>query len=251
MAEPPLNSFAPPVMILGCGRSGTSILGELFDYIDGYQYRSEPPFEDVVNADYSTPRAFKVPRESEAHRPDPGLSFPLSDLLDRAPDMRFIWIVRHPLDAICSLKVGISKHWGHHPRPPDWQEWLDRTLAEQCAHHWTHINSVGFELVRDVATLVHFEAMIRDPEAFARRTCEAINIDLGSHRNAIGLWANRIQNTNNADFVEAETSQAYSRPDHAVRIDRWRENLERPEIRRILPIVARTALTFGYDLAGV
>ena len=122
----PPELVPPPVMVLGCGRSGTSIFGELFDHLSIYTYRSEPPFADVVDADFSSPLAFKVPRESEGFAPDTGLSFPLARLRSAAPRMRFFWIVRHPLDAICSLKVGIGKNWGHHPRPPDWEEWLAR-----------------------------------------------------------------------------------------------------------------------------
>ena len=35
------------VAILGCGRSGTSIFGELFEAIPGYTYYSEPFLADV------------------------------------------------------------------------------------------------------------------------------------------------------------------------------------------------------------
>lgn len=49
----------PPVMVLGCGRSGTSIFGELFDYIGDYSYSSEPPFEDIMKSDFSTPRGIQ------------------------------------------------------------------------------------------------------------------------------------------------------------------------------------------------
>ena len=107
--------MSPSVMILGCGRSGTSIFGELFEQLPDYLYRSEPPFTDVIDDDFASPLAFKIPRESEGFSPDPGLSFPLAALLRKRPVMRFFWIVRHPLDTVCSLRVGIGKNWGHHP----------------------------------------------------------------------------------------------------------------------------------------
>ena len=157
-------------MILGCGRSGTSIFGELFEHIPVYTYRSEPPFEDVMAADYGRPQAFKVPRDSDRFgKPEPGLSFPLPAMRALRPDMRFFWIVRHPLDAISSLRVGIAQNWGHHPRPPDWQDWLGRPLVEQCAHHWAFLNRAGYGQVKDVATVVKFEDMIADPAGFAAR----------------------------------------------------------------------------------
>ena len=121
----------PPVMVLGCGRSGTSILGELFEHLPDYRYRSEPPFAEVMDADFSSPLAFKVPHESEGFKSDRGLSFPLAVLREKAPEMRFLWIVRHPLDAISSLRIGIAQDWTHHPRPPDWQAWLEQYAGEK------------------------------------------------------------------------------------------------------------------------
>lgn len=205
-------------MILGCGRSGTSIFGELFEGLAGYNYRSEPPFVDVMNADYSVPQAFKVPRESGAFGADPGLSFPLATMLKLAPEMKFFWIVRHPLDAICSLRIGISQDWGHHPRPPDWRDWLDRPLVERCAHHWAFLNTVGFAHVSTTANVMRFEDLIAAPDAFAQNVCRILGLDSQDHAPTIQRWAGRVQDTNNADFIEAKTSRAYSRPDHFHRL---------------------------------
>ncbi len=234
-------------MILGCGRSGTSIFGEFFDHNPLYTYRSEPPFEDVMDADYGTPQAFKVPRDSDRFgTPLPGLSFPLAAMRERRPDMRFFWIVRHPLDAIASLRVGIALDWGHHPRPPDWRDWLDRPLVARCAHHWAFINLHGYGQVRDIAEVVTFEAMISDPRAFARSVCRGLGIDPGEIADALDGWADRVQDTNNERFVEAETSRGYSRPDHSRRVGRWRENLAADEVNLAWPIVAEAAAQFGY-----
>ncbi len=240
----------PSVMILGCGRSGTSIFGELFNDVGDFNYHSEPPFETVMCADFSRRQAFKVPHENDAYKPDIGLSFPLGELLRCVPRMQFFWIVRHPLDAISSLRVGISKDWGHHPRPPDWQQWLSRPIVEQCAHHWAFLNSVGFEHVRDRATVVRFEELIYDPTSFAVSVCDALDLDIAPQRDGIDRWARRVQNTNNADFVEAETSREYSRCDHSVRVGRWRENLTSADVSEVLPIIADVANSFGYELPG-
>lgn len=235
-------------MILGCGRSGTSIFGEFFAYLSDYRYLSEPDFAKVVAADFARPQAFKVPRESKNFTADPGLSFPLETLKARAPTMRYFWIVRHPLDAICSLRVGIENSWGHHPRPPDWQDWLERPLIEQCAHHWDYINCIGFNQVARIAKLVRFEEMINDAEQFALEVVQELGIDENYARENIYRWSTRVQNSNNANFVEAMTSRNYSRADHSVRVGRWRENLTAPEIETIVPIIEETAVKFGYDL---
>lgn len=237
---------APPVMVLGCGRSGTSIFGELFDGLDRYIYQSEPALEAVLAADYSTPQAFKVPRESELHPARPGLSFPLDRFLEVAPRARLFWIVRNPLDAVCSLRVGIAKQWGHHPRPPDWKDWLAEPLIARCAHHWAFLNRAGYAQVEHCATLVRFEDMIADPARFSARICAALAIDPAANAPHLARWAKRVQNSNNKDFIEAQTSRSYSRPDHRVRVDRWRENLTDEEAAAIWDIVGETAQALGY-----
>ncbi len=107
----PARNPLPNVMILGCGRSGTSIFGELFEHLGPYSYHSEPPFGDIMTLAFPGPIAFKVPRKSDRFPPPPGLSFPIDALLRKMPDTRLFWIVRHPLDCICSLRVGIEKSW--------------------------------------------------------------------------------------------------------------------------------------------
>lgn len=245
------SGLHPPVMILGCGRSGTSIFGEIFEHLPMYLYRSEPPFSDVMNADFSVPLAFKVPYEDAAFEANPGLSFPLAAMQKCAPDMKFFWIVRHPLDAICSLRIGIAQNWGHHPKPPDWEKWLGRPLIDQCAHHWAFLNTFGLEQVSEIATIVRFEEMIADPSAIAETVCEVLGLNFLKFNVTLAEWAGRVQDTNNDDFIEAKTSRAYSRTDHSVRVGRWRENLSMTEVNSVLPIVAEAGKAFGYRFTDV
>ena len=237
------------VLILGCGRSGTSIFGELFKHLSAYQYYSEPPFADLLTLNYDLPLAVKVPKESPEYLPTPGLSFPLDTFFEVVPGQtRVFWLVRHPLDTICSLKVGISRNWGHHPRPEDWQDWLSRSLVEQCAHHWNYINSVSFSIVENITSLVKFEDMIADPQVFAERVCEQTGLNKVRYHDEIETWAQRVQNTNNKDFVEAETSREYSTNDHQSRVGRWKENMTEEEVQQVLPIIADTAKKMDYAL---
>ena len=241
----------PSVMVLGCGRSGTSIFGEMFESLSAYHYASEPSFTEVVGADYSVPLAFKVPRQVAAFEAEPGLSFPLNEMQRYAPRMKYFWIVRHPLDAICSLRVGISHNWGHHPKPPDWKAWLGRPLIEQCAHHWAFLNTMGFEQVSAFATVIKFEHIISDPIAVAKSACKTLALNFSANEPSLRQWAGRVQDTNNGKFIEARTSRAYSRADHAVRVGRWRENLTSAEIDSVLPIISKAARTFGYGFADI
>ena len=237
------------VVVLGCGRSGTSIFGELFQHIPGFTYRSEPPFEDLRGYDYDQPVAIKVPKPAEGRPVSPGLPFLVDELLAAIPEPRAIfWQVRHPLDTICSLRVGIARNWGHHPRPPDWRDWLSKPLLLRCAHHWSYLNTVGYAAVADFATINRFEPMVRDPLDCARRTCRRIGLDPEACDAELGTWARRVQDVDNDDFDEAECSKPYSRPDHATRVERWRENLSAAEISEIAPLVGDAAARFGYKL---
>ena len=240
---------AAHVMILGCGRSGTSIFGELFEHLGPYAYWSEPKYGRLWQLDWSEPQAVKVPAEDPEFASTPGLSFPLEHLLENLPEpRRFYWQVRHPLDAICSLRPGIANNWGHHPKPPDWREWLDRPLLERCAHHWNYLNTAGYRAVREIARPTRFEDFIQDPRGFAEGICRDVGLAPEDHADALDAWANRVQNTNNEKFVEAKTSRNYSRPDHRTRIDRWKENLTREAVDRLTPMVADAARVFGYEL---
>jgi len=237
------------VVILGCGRSGTSIFGELFDHLPSYSYYSEPGFSELLTFGFDTPLAVKVPRESPEYGATVGLSFPLEVLLSEVKGpLQLYWQVRHPLDTIASLRVGISKNWGHHPRPPDWHNWLDRPLLEQCAHHWAYINTVGYNQVKDLVKVTWFENMIADPLRFATSISSDVGLAPDKSRTALKDWARRVQNTNNEHFVEAMTSRSYSRPDHTVRVGRWKENLSDEDVRSVIPIIQEASEAFGYSL---
>ena len=164
------------------------------------------------------------------------------------PDVVIFWQVRHPLDTICSLKVGISKNWGHHPQPPDWKNWLSEPLIKQCAYHWDYLNSVGYAQVARLAKITRFEEMILDPTRFAATVCHQVGVDTSLQQVPLKAWAKRVQNSNNKDFIEAKTSRPYSTNDHSVRIGRWKENMTLEEKEMITPFIKDTATAFGYDL---
>ena len=235
-------------LVLGCGRSGTSIFGELFETLPRYCYASEPEWEQVLATDFSTPQAIKVPREPTDGPTDVGLSFAIEDLLALAEPVEIFWITRHPYDAVASLKVGISQNWGHHPRPPDWEDHLHRPLVEKCAYHWAYLNTHGLRSVGNRAHIVRFEDLIAAPIDFAERVMRIVNAVSKADFDAASQWSARVQNRNNDAFVEAKTSREYSRNDHIVKVGRWRENLDDEELSLIRPVVAETADLLGYEL---
>lgn len=236
--------------ILGCGRSGTSIFGELFAVLPGFRYWSEPLLADLPSTGPAPGEAWavKVPRTAPDDNPPVGLSTSLGALEAALPGPRVLfWQVRHPLDAICSLRVGIADDWGHHPPPPDWRDWSDRPLVERCAHHWATINGPGYEAVAHQVVANRFEDLIADPRACAERTAALVGV--AASGSGVDAWVDRVRDTDHERFIEAETSRHRSRRDHTVRVGRWRENLTPEEVRAVLPIVRDAASLHGYDLA--
>ncbi len=114
------------------------------------------------------------------------------------------------------------------------------------ARHWATINGAGYALVRGEAVVNRFEDMIRDPVTCAVTTCRRVGGDVSAPE--LAAWADRVQDTNNEQFVEAVTSRGHSRPDHDRRVDRWRDNLSPAHVDAVRPIVAAAAATFGYEL---
>ena len=237
------------VCILGCGRSGTSIFGEFFDHLPQYSYYSEPLFSTLETIDYSNPVAIKVPAQDNENDFFDGLSFNLQKFIQIFPDDHLLfWQVRHPLDAISSLRIGIENNWGHHPRPHDWKSRLSQPLLEKCAYHWNFINTKGYEQVKDRVIINTFEEMVYNPLATAKRICELTDISFGQYQSPVMEWVNRIQDENNEKFVEAECSRPYSRKDHSKKVGRWKENLSQADVAGILPLIGQGAENFNYEL---
>ena len=97
---------------------------------------------------------------------------------------------------------------------------------------------------------MHFEDMIHDPGSFANAVCGHIGLSVYECEDKLRTWATRVQDTNNKQFVEAQTSRHHSRPDHSVRVGRWRENLSDEQARSAARIVSSANRRFHYDLHG-
>ena len=240
------------ICILGCGRSGTSIFGEFFDHLPHYTYYSEPLFSALKTIDYSSPIAIKVPVQDDEDAFFDGLSFDLEKFDKIFPeDHLLFWQVRHPLDAISSLRVGIENNWGHHPRPHDWKARLSQPLVEKCAYHWNFINTRGYDQVSDRVRINTFEEMVLTPLDTAKKLCGLANINFDQYQSPVMEWVGRVQDENNEKFREAECSKPYSRKDHSKKVGRWKENLSKTDVERILPLVGQGAKNFNYPLPSI
>lgn len=239
------------MIIVGCGRSGTSILGELFEHIPGYDYMFEPQFSELKNAKPAKGKALavKVPKGDEDKR-TPGLAFNIDEILSLIPNNKFIFIVRHPLDAICSLKPGISENWSHNPKPPKHEELqANLPIEEQCAHHWNYINSVGYtELAKRVENvlIVRYEDLVAKPHKTAEKILEHIGVHPHEISKELEDYTSKVQNKTKKSYHAKHQSHWY-RDDHKKRVAHWKKDLSKDEAKRAWNIVGDTAMEFGYS----
>ena len=246
------------VLILGCGRSGTSILGEFFEKAPGYRYLYQPR---LVPGTYAaalgeSPGAIavnrpRVARESHESQLTPGLPFHWPTLWDAFPSPKVvIWIVRHPFDAVCSLRPGISSDWDHSPRPENWRSLQSAPWEEQCAHHWVNINLWGYDAVKSVARVLRYEDMVADPANSARTLISWIGLPEGAHARETETWITSVGNRKAPSVYEARFQDRWSELNHQFRVGRHRENLDDSQRELIRKLVEPVARKFGYDLSA-
>ncbi len=174
------------------------------------------------------------------------------------PDARFVYVKRSPGDNIHSLIEGWSRsdefaHWSE-TLPAEvridggrfrrwcfflfdgWREYLERPVEDVCAAQYVAMNEA---ILRARAAIpasqwaeIVYEDLVRDPVAAFRAIWAALGLQFGPRqethcRNVLGRPYN-----------------AFS----AIRLDKWKEQVNRGRIERVLPVVAPTAGRMGYRL---
>ncbi len=238
------------ILIMGCSRSGTSIFGELFQNIDGLRYVWEPILDKippVAGATVMKSPTMEATYQGRIDQLTPGLAFNVDTMLRVLPEPAVIWLVRHPLDTICSLRPGIADDWHHHPRPPNWRAWKTKPLVEQCARHWRFINETGRAEIRPEPVItIRYEDLVSNPVDTGYVALTAAGISANAAKDAVAKWAPGVSPDKGG--YEADMQTRWSRNDHSRRIGRWRENLSNEETDICWSVLGDSPLTYGYDM---
>jgi len=234
------------VVILGCGRSGTSILGELFLCLRSCCYFFEPNLIDLKNQiSKKSGRQLVVKVPKGGNKNTAGLACDMDDLVDILGKIIVIWIVRHPLDAICSLRPGIENGWQHNPRPVDFLKYQNEPWYIKCAHHWNYINGQGLDSILKYSSplIVRYEDLLIEPKIAIDQILDYTknNVD----KKILVPYINRIQDSIENSY-QANYQNIWFRPDHTKRIERYRENMSDYECAVSWRIVSETAQRYGY-----
>ncbi len=251
-------------LIIGCARSGTSILGELVAAHPDVRYlheaheiwRKAGSGEDGshrLTAEHATPRVVRrIRKRFERERGDARLlveKCPRNTLrvpFIRAvlPEAKIIHIVRDGRDVSCSLMPGIGGDQWRHLKPPGWRDLLAHEHgAVRCARAWRTIVEIALEDLSGVPHLcVRYEDLVDDPRRVARQVIGFLG--LNQHPD-VATFCDKIQNKTR-DSYHAERQEKWFRDDHTVRIGRWRENLADDEAAAVEQIVRPLLVRLGY-----
>lgn len=249
-------SECPHVLILGAPRSGTSILGELFEMLPQFHYYFEPDiyFLKATREDFVRFRwALKNPidlhhgqRELAVGKRTPGLACDMSELLDITTNFKAVWIVRHPLDAVASSIPGVTNGWEHGPEPANWESLLGDEPHIRAASMWSWINDAGWHNANELfdVELVRYEDLIlRKRETVDRILTHVGGVPLDEP--AIDRYISLLNNETGQ--YEAKHQVMWVTRDHERRIGRWRETMTEKQVEEVLPMVSDIGKTFGYE----
>ena len=238
-------------LIVGCARSGTSILGELVAAHPDvtYLFETHHLWESSgsgVNDSHRLGAAHATvcfqDRIRRWFRDQLGSGCVIAEKTPRnvlrvpflravLPEARIIHIVRDGRDVACSLVPGIGGAEWLHLKPPSWRRLLATTTGVvRCALAWKEILEIALE---DLATVPHLQVRYEDlvirPEDQAARIAEYL--ELPPHP-AVKDFCTKIQDATDGSYHARHQSMWY-RDDHRQRIGRWRENMTLEEQRLV------------------
>ena len=252
--------------IIGCPRSGTSILGELlaehpkvlyaFEHADwsnvmrdaNGSYRFTADMKEYIPKVQKWYSKFAVHGRLLIHKiPFGAVAVPF--LKECFPDAKFIHIVRDGRDVVCSLLPILKQNpftLGRMFKPPSWKKFakLEDNLL-RCTYAWKEIVEIALDDLKDIPHLqIRYEDLVSDSFAISAN----IIFDLGLP------WTPEL-----ADFcwkIRNETKDSYEAKHqlnwtqrgvpHKVRIGRWRENLDAKQQETVNEILKPTLERLGY-----
>lgn len=257
-------------LVVGCARSGTSILGEIVAaHPDvAYFYEAHEAWEiggagangsHRLTERHATPEVVAGVRrwfESELARRETGAGRPLFAVEKcprnalrvpylRAifPDARLVHIVRDGRDAACSLRPGVGGDRWSHLKPENWRELAALPWAERCARLWVEAVETAEADLGGNRLLVKYEDLVARPASVARAVLEWFGLPDSPE---VAAYCANVGNVVRGGYAAGGGSAQWNRDDHAKRVGRWRENLTDEELRVVEAIEGDTLRRLGY-----
>lgn len=232
----------PNIVLFGCPRSGTSLFLETFATL-GWSTYFEPGMDFVTDAlmaeglSRKQSWVIKNPIDLGGYR-TPGLSCNLETLRAAVGDALIMFVVRHPLDTVCSLRPGLEK-WQHQPLPPNW---LTLHGDERGVAIWKWVNDTGKTALGDIPIL-RYEDLL----AHTATQVKAIGLHVGLEfpPTVVNVVARAVSLV---PGVREAAHQGRWKTPHLTHIDRWREGMTVNQAQYACDELRVTARRFGYYL---
>ncbi len=250
-------------LVIGCARSGTSILGELIaahEHVK-YIYEAHEVWEigglgigesHRLTAEHATPDVVAAIRGKFEEQFDgrmivekcPRNSLRVPYIHRIFPEAKIINIIRDGRDVTCSLRPGIGAAEWRHLKPENWKELFQLPGLERCARVWKEVVTIAEEDLKNMDHLdVRYEALVRDPKPLAARVLGHLGLPPSDSVNA---FCQRIQDQTEGSYMADNYSRRWNTIDHERRVGRWRENLNPDEQRMVEEVLSETLARFGY-----
>jgi hypothetical protein len=252
-------------LVMGCARSGTSILGELIGSHPDVKYKHEAHAawnkaglgeneSHRLTAQHATPKVVRQIRkrfelEKGAARlfvekcPRSVLRVPFIRAV--FPEAKLIHIIRDGRDVACSMLPGIGISEWRHLKPPNWQQlFKEERGTMRCAHAWKTIMEIA---LHDLAGVAHFsvkyEELVENPARLAKDILRFL--ELPEHP-VVFEFCKKIRNATE-DSYQAQKQVKWFRDDHQMRVGRWRENLQNGEAQAVEELLRPLLMQLGYE----
>lgn len=258
--------------VVGCARSGTSILGEALGAHPEVAYLFEASFvwnalapqrgdDRLVATDASAEVKAAAPRAlEEATQGHPG-----SVLLEKNPKhvlripylaaifpgARFIHILRDGRDVVASLMFrNRGESWGH-LKVPGWKELLTRYPSAnhvRCAHQWREAVRTARQDAADLGLgpqhylEVRYEELLAEPRTVVGRVLANLGLDLHP---SVEAFLPRIQDATEGSYHARRQVRHYVE-NHSRRKGRYLENLSPEQLRDIEEVCGDLLAELGY-----
>jgi hypothetical protein len=259
-----------PVFLVGCARSGTSILGEAIAAHRRVAYLFEvnsiwnelvprKPDHRLVEAD-ATPEVAKAIYQAlfEARKDLPGdllveknpkhvIRIPFLAAL--FPEARFLHLIRDGRDTVASLMFrNRGESWGH-LEIPGWRDLLARYPKEnhtRCAHQWRDALNIarreGRLLPPDTYLELRYEELVKAPKAMMSSVLGFLGLPRDPK---VDAFLSKIQDMTAGSYHAKKQVRHYVE-NHSRRVGRYQENLTPEQLKEVEAVCGDLLAALGY-----
>ena len=102
----------------------------------------------------------------------------MKTLVERFPDARLVYLIRHPYQALPSWLNLFHEKWVTHSPEIDYSAPQYRELAQMCFAYYRYVLSVREQFGPDTMHFVHYRQLVRDPRAVVQDLYDWMGLEI-------------------------------------------------------------------------